>query len=120
MERQGVAGGCNARRITEAGILFTVKKNIHPSFSGLFRACELLQRKAILHEEEEEKGGAGLGGKHTDFSGSLNEPARGESRGQPETVFLHLPKQGRVYNLYTDSLKCHFQPTLLSSLFTGE
>ena len=119
MERQGVAGGCNVRRITEAGILFTVKKKIHPSFSGLLRACELLQRKAILHEEEEE-GGAGLGGKHTEFSGSLNEPARGESRGQPETVFLHFHKHGRVCNFYTDSLKCHFHPTLLSSLFTVE
>ena len=63
-----------------------------------------------MHEEEEEAGGAGLGGKHTEYSGSLNEPARGESRGQPETVFLHFHKHGRVCNFYTDSLNVIFIP----------
>ena len=86
MERQGVAGGCNARRITEAGILFTVKKKIHPSFSGLLRACELLVEESNPARGGGGGRGAGLGGKHTEYSGSSNEPARGESRGQPETV----------------------------------
>ena len=99
---------------------FHCEEEIHPSFSGLLRACELLVEESNPARGGGGGRGAGLGGKHTEYSGSSNEPARGESRGQPETVFLHFHKHGRVCNFYTDSLKCHFHPTLLSSLFTGE